>query len=128
MISRMMFEHLGGFDERFLKCEDYMFYLRLAVRKQIVRQGQCVIAYRRHAQSGSTNKPAMLAATMDALDIIEKDLSPDDTKYLQHARWRWRHVYEDKRGVRYMLKELYCKVHAMLTVPLSAYFGHESPE
>ena len=113
------------FRSRFSKAEDYLLFLRIVIQEKIVRHARCIVSYRYHEQGVSLNKPAMLAGTLSVLDLIEKELDPKDQRYLQHARRRWRHVYQEKTGLRYMLKELYFKLHAMLTVPPSAYFSHK---
>jgi O-antigen/teichoic acid export membrane protein/glycosyltransferase involved in cell wall biosynthesis len=124
MISRAAFDRAGTFDERFSKAEDYLLFLRIIIHEKIVRHARCIVSYRFHEDGVSVNKPAMLAGTLAALDLVEKELDPKDQRYLQHARRRWRHAYEEKTGLHYMLKELYFKAHAMLTVRPSAYFGH----
>jgi glycosyltransferase involved in cell wall biosynthesis len=128
MISRAAFYRAGAFDESFSKAEDFLLFLRIAVREKIVRNARCTVSYRSHPQGISLNKPAMLAGTLAALDAIEGELNAKDRRFLEHARRRWRHAYEEKSGLGYMLKELYFKLHAMMTVPPSAYFRHESAE
>lgn len=125
MLRRSAFERIGGFDERFSKAEDYLLFLRIAAREQIVRHDRCVVSYRSHPEGVSQNKPAMLSSTMKVLDLIASDLSSKDKYYLQHARRRWRHAYEGRMGFTYLIKEIYFKVHAMMTVPVSAYFSQE---
>ena len=125
MISRQAFERAGGFDERFKMAEDYLLFLRIAAREHLVRHARCVTSYRSHPAGISQNKAAMLASTLTVLDLVKDDLSPRDQNYLQHARWRWRHEFEENKGFSYIVKQFYCKLHAMMTVPVSAYFGRE---
>ena len=125
MLRRTAFESVGGFDERFSKAEDYLLFLRIAARDQIVRHDRCVVSYRNHAEGTSQNKAAMLSSTMEVLDLVADDLNSKDKNYLQLARRRWRHAYEGKKGFTYLTKEIYFKVHAMMTVPVSTYFSQE---
>jgi O-antigen/teichoic acid export membrane protein/glycosyltransferase involved in cell wall biosynthesis len=125
LISKQAFQRAGGFDERFKMAEDYLLFLRIAAREQIVRHAHCVISYRSHPAGASQDKAAMLASTLTVLELVKDDLSAKDQSYLQHARWRWRHEYEENKGLRFACKRFYCKLHAMMTVPVSAYFGRE---
>jgi O-antigen/teichoic acid export membrane protein len=123
MIRRKVLMDVGGFDEEFRWCEDYLLYLRIVTTMSIVRHTRCVVAYRQHEQGMSRNRSAMLAFTMKALDQIEESLPPADRQWLRYGRRRWTHAFVGKPGIAHQLRGFYYRFRAMLTVPLSSYFG-----
>lgn len=123
MLRRDAFIEAGLFDESFRIVEDYRLYLKLTRMHRIVQLNSCVVEYRFHGGNASSNKEAMLKATLEALDCLEAEfpLTPIERTRLSHGRKRWQHMFRPQNTLAYKLKNLYYKVHAMKGVPLRSY-------
>ena len=124
MIRREAFIEAGQFDESVRIVEDYPLYLRLARKHPIVQSPACVIDYRFHTNSMSRDREGMFKGIIHALDQLEAgtELTPFESRRLQHGRGRWRHEYSPNKNLVYHIEALYYRFRAMLTVPLRSYF------
>ena len=127
MLRRDAFIGAGLFDESFHRSEDYLLYLKLARRHEIVQHDACVVDYRFHSKSISQDKEEMIKSTMAALDRLEEEspLSVLERKRLRRGRGRWVHMNRPKDTLAYRLQGLYYSFRAMLGVPVESYFRGE---
>lgn len=67
LFSRWALERVGGFDESFPAGDDYDLYLRLSRRFEVRCHGTVVTEYRRHADSITSDRAAILRGELRAL-------------------------------------------------------------
>ena len=124
MIRRDAFMEAGLFDESLRIVEDYPLYLRLALRHPFIQHSSCVVDYRFHRNSLSQDKERVLKGVFNALDQLEAEetLTARQRRRLRYGRGRWIHECRPSKTLTYRLRTLYHSFHAMLGVPLRAYF------
>ena len=74
---KMLVVEAGCFDASLRSCEDWDLWLRLLPTQKIVGSSRCLVRYRVHGSSLSTNVERMHDVTRK---VIEKNFGPDDGK------------------------------------------------
>ena len=92
LIRREAVEAVGGFDETLQACQDYDFYLRLAMRFRFVPVPRYQIRYRFSPGSISENTAKM---EQQALQFLEKSFAtaPESLQYLKTKRLTYLYRY-----------------------------------
>jgi glycosyltransferase involved in cell wall biosynthesis len=123
MFRRHVIEEAGLFPEAFRQAEDYLLYLRVAKKHDVVHHTECVLEYRIHAANTCNDKDGMLTSTLAALEVFESEsvLTKSEKWHLDHGRKRWKHIMRPNRTVVYYLHDLYFKFHAFSTVSWRSY-------
>lgn len=128
MMRRTAFEEAGGFDSSLsAQVDDYELYLRMARRHPFVRHTLCVLNYRWHSSNVSRDGSQMKQGTMDVLGRLERsgNLSASELRRLRYGRSRWLHGFSYKPTLAYKIEGLYHGFRALLTVPISTWFGSD---
>ncbi len=82
VIRKDVFDEIGCFDEEFLACEDYEFFLRLTSRYPVILIPEYLtIKQGGHRDQQSKKYPAMDSFRIYALEKILKKLPPKSTNY-----------------------------------------------
>lgn len=83
LISRYVFETIGGFNESLVTAEDWDMWLRIAAQYEFVCVEKAQVFYRVNPNSLSTDLTRMAA---DSLHVIENAFACQQAKSLQHLK------------------------------------------
>jgi Glycosyl transferase family 2 len=95
MFRRAVFAAVGQFDERFVPCEDYELFLRVARRFPVCAHGELTAEYRKHGESASDNPGRMLRAALTTLHAHRPFVKGDPSRAsaLASGIQYWRQYY-----------------------------------
>jgi hypothetical protein len=102
VVSRRLFERVGGFDESLWRMEDWDCWLRLVLDGATLGWiAEPLVQYRRQPGSLSTNRAAMRLAGLEvtAKALTRDDLSPDERAVAERAQSRLRASLEVDQAI-----------------------------